>query len=632
MFDFNVKKGSAAIERCRQEKMRLRDIWVKSEAYYSNQATTTMWQDYTKLIGEHYIGWDNDNQIPDAVRVWLSTVYNSSLEIGGEAPYNDPLANLAAEAVVDYLRAWRKEPQFNRDLLDISLRMLLYNAVAQIDFYDRYANAPHGNLGARIIPHNDFYCEEGSYGPINDPDGPRWVAYRLFLTKDEVINRYGAEKVNELKHGPLSISDANSSQVRADVFDDRYEIIEFWGKDNTLEDVTRSETEMSVGEQFRDALKGEPKEVEAWEDHAASIEVLNEFLIVLATGEEEDEVELSVAVARLEAPGTSQYLEAYTAVRTQHEQFIQAGNPGGRKEKYFGGIYRAEFQEGDAEPLRGPEASPYQHGQIPVSFYQRHRGISTYWTRGVMAEALPIQQEIEFWMNRRKRFGHIKAEPPLALWKDAFEKQNIPTSNILAALERGRAVFEMRTPVGTGPLPLPTFVDVGRWDWNVDQIIQDLRQRMFRLFGATEEMRGEAPGAEASGRHIELKMEAGSRHVTFTLALIESPLQRHFQRLSNLVINSVPLERIASVCGPEKMAALQAVRESGQPFEMRITLDLGRGMPQDFANKYQIYFNLLSMQIITPQEFAERTGIPFTPAPPPPPEAAGEQANNQGGP
>jgi hypothetical protein len=640
MKEFTVEAASSAIQDSRQEKSALRGLWSVSERYSVNMASSNMWEDYTKLIGKHYVGWDNENLIPDAKRVWLSVVYNSSMEIGAHASAYDPILNSIAEGTADYLRNFKKRPQFSRDLLELSDRMLVFNAVAQYDYWDPNGNHGRGNIGSRIISHSDFYCEPGTAAPINSPDGPRWVALRFYLTADEVTNRYGEAKLKEMKPGPLGDA-TNYNPSDADRLKYRYEIIEWWGIDEERIPIPEDETRDAVDSQLGAVFSGQSDVApDPNEDHDTALKLGEDYVINTVndarTGLGLEPVgTIDEAKDSMYPLGMDLQLSEYDKWRDAHQQFITSGEDYGYRPKYDGNVYRAEFQEGMEEPLLGPEESPYGHGQIPVSFYQRHPGYSSYWIRGIFAEAIPLQQEYEFWKLLRKRFGHMKAGPALAVFKDAFAANKFNLRNIVRSLKRGHAVFEMQTPTGGGPLPFPQFIDVGKWDWSIDQIIADIERRLQLLFGANEIMRGTGLGAEASGKRVQLSQEAGGRNTVFTLALIEGPLQSHLQRLGWMTWNWVDQQDIERVCGPEVWQAMEIGRQNPDLVEVEVTTEMGRGMPQDFASKRDTYLMLLQMGLIDGKEFSLRTNIPFNPPPPPPvpeqPMQPGPDQMGQGG-
>lgn len=622
MFEWTKDKATDKLDLCRMQKAEIEPICVAADDYYHNKVQNKRGvrpSDYVLQTQTSKLPFSNN--IPFGVRVWLSVVLGApySIHATPEGDYGDgEIKKIAAEGINDYINKNRLQSERKVFIRRLATQALLYNQVFIYDGVDFNAK-PYPMPFYTLVNWRDGYIDPPANEPLNDYMGPSWVAVRLWLRGDQAKNLY-PRRFKDMKKGILNPDNVDDREKR--IFDDLYPVIHWWGIDTEEIRITRREMRETIDAEWEDILIGRGTVTDE-QPHRAAIEEGNNKFIEYVNEKTESEIEddVSVALTRAAETGLAYSAQGFYQWRKKHSDYLdrvdEDGNPdpleGGRKRKYQDGIYHVEFQEGsNEEPLLPPEPSPYKHGQLPISAVCRHEGTLSYWNPGVLAEALDKQQHIEFLEGNRDNHLFMQARAMFYAYRPALpERYQDPETGedvFIADLMQGNKLM-MLEDVGMDPSKLMGYLQPGAVSMDVVAAIREKKSEMMELFGASEVMRGMGPGAEASGKHIQLKMSAASKPSTFMLALLESPLHKHYERFTSNFIAFADPRYIAKYTNYERVSAIMALRQAGLS-ECSVDLNLGSGMPTEWIDRFQIYSQLVAMGIYPPQKLAEEMGIP----------------------
>ena len=535
------------------------------------------------------------NLIRFGVRVWLSVVLGTPFSVEVEPTGSrDPegIKKSVADSVNLINQKLRGKTIEKAMFRRIATDALVDNAVFLYDGIDRITHE-YAIPFRRVINWRDAYVEPCADGYMNDDGGPSFVIVRLWLHEDEAQNLYGDKKVAGMKKGLLSSEAAVATNFENKKFEDLYPVMHWWGIDRSYITFTMAQVRKQVDEEWNGIISGQlvplPEEphddfVEAGD--AKYIEYLEgRYGIKAETFEEAAQISSMMAVPEL---------STYIMWRKAHFALSAQGTK--KKRKYPGCIYHAEFQEDGDEFLVEPEASPYKHGQIPVSFFRRQEG-STYWEKGVMAEAIDLYKYVHYLQQSENIHLEPQARPFLYAIRSALptEYQDPETGATKFADDLGKNKLMFLNEVnGINPRDSMGYIQPGSISMDVATRLRESVSSLMELFGASEIMRGMGPGAEASGKHIELKMAAATRPSTFMLSMIEDGWHKHKERDTCYIVEQADERWLKQILNEEQIAAIKAVRDSGD-YEFITRVTLGQGMPTEWADRFSIWMQLLSL-------------------------------------
>jgi len=628
---WNIENATFQVNLCRQVKDELYTWWNAAQHYWDSEWSGERAYDPEVLLSRKTIDrWGVDNIIPYAMQVREANIMAQPLSIKVE-PYGDAsdmTMLLCANGLDDLLHYFENRPESNRLTREVVRRMSLFNAVAEVDWYDtdKFKEGPK----IRVIPHDDIFMDINAIGNFNEINGPRWCAVRYRLTDDEVENMFPGKV---LEKGVSSRKQDES--YREGYHDDRSEIYEWFGVDESRKQISDADAEASTLNQIAAVLNQSDPQIQQDDDHDFAIKYAQAWLMAQAeeaTGQEfEDYYTAQTALAEM---GAVSIVEAVVALTEVHQQFIDDGVNGGTEPVYPGSIYRAVFQHGQKDPIVAPELYGYAHGQIPVSFYRAHQGSRRLFSRGMMTQVLTLQAELEWWEKARMDITNIAGRPPMIVPIDLMAKRLDASGRkkLVEEIKRGFAVL-WTSVANYQKNAQPAFATMGG-GFNLailNDIIDEKRQRMFEIMGATAITRGQAPlGAEASGKRVQIQQAAAARPLNDTLAMIESPRQKRCERMVMNMLQHTSYELMQSITGMQRAQAIMQVRESFPEYRPIVKVDFGHGMPTDWFSKYQIYLPMFMAGALTGEQFAEEMnlGIKLNDIPQAPAANPGQTAGN----
>jgi len=619
MHNWNIEEAVYQISLSRRKKQSLVPWWSAAEQYFNNTILDTREYDPSKLLSPRVKKrWGIDNLIPDAVRAYAAWVVSSSFDVMVEplGDVSDQVRFIAARTLLEQIEFYRKQPQFTQLIRDIAIRTKLFNIVAQVDGWDDKLDEPY----SRLVTHNDLFIDPTAWGNVNESNGPRWIAIKYMLSADEVIGRYGSLKGLE----PGIISRAPSDDSRDDetpdeAFHNKYEIYEWMGIDESEVEISEDEMQSIVIGELQGIQNGTFMGPDPDINHADAIaygdltiisSIEDQFPDVRIEGVTPEE-EIMEALQFLASIGNGQIAEAYSQWRMSHQEFIDAGQPGGTRPKYPGYIYHADFQIGQDEPLIGPEVCDYPHFQLPVSVYRSHMNTGGLFGLGAMPEVLALQQDLEWWHKCEMDHAHYSARPPFMIDTDILDPRYRKSGGMQKLVNGIRKGFDIIYLRGAKLGAEPHFANVGTFSVDVRRIIDYIRYRIQEVIGPTPILRGNVSG-EASGKQVAMRQESAAKPITDTLSIIEGPLQKHFERMVLNILEFSPIEKIEQISGPEGAAAIAHIRENLPDFRCSVSVDLGTGMPTDWHSKMNIGMMLLQMGLADPKELGEKLNLPFS--------------------
>lgn len=620
----NKENAEEKLRLCREQKYDTAQWWEASDMYYHNTISQALNYDPSKLTQQSDDTFGIENLISFGTRIWLSIFMSMPFNIevlpAGQR-HMGGIKKDAADGLTHVARVFKARTNFKDLQIELGLRSLIYNACFMYDGWDMFSR-PGPKPFMNVIGHQDAYVDPAVSAPFNEDGGPRFGAVIKYLYGDQVVRRYGEKALKVLKPGLYKHDNYRAYDTReVRIFKDMYPVVHWWGIDDRDETISADTTNRKVRKQFV-ALKAGEFPMPADEDnHAAAIKEGNKLFLNEAnrpnpTGEKFEDLETAAQFIFDHGEDGRRFVKDYSNWASIHRMYVEKGIEGGSRPKYPSGIYHCEFQEGIPGMLRGPEPSPYNHGQIPISYSQRHKGLNHYWSPGLYAEALPCQTDFEFLRRRRNVYLHYASGPPFLAYEDTAPESWLDPETGKATmqkdLEEGPTIVLLRgggAPSGGGGSHEPHFVQIGALSYDVERAIQEKKAHIMEIFGASEVMRGIGPGAEASGKHIQLKQEAASRPSTFMLTMLESPLQKYFERFVSNVIQFADATWLSTVCSPEQVQAIETIKQIPD-FKTIVKVTLGSGMPTDWGTRSQIYSTMLQMGGIDPFMYMEELGIP----------------------
>lgn len=638
-------------------------MWAVSEEYFNNGILGYRDYDPRKLLNYRLERWGIDNLIPEAVRTYGAWVLSRPFELKitpmGES--GDQVRYLAASGVQKFMEYYKAKPEFKEDIRMIAIRMKLFNMVGQLDYWDSMRQKPC----SRIIDHHDIFVDPTAKNGVNLIGGPRWVAIRVLLNKDEAINRYGAAKVDDMTPGLLIDEDeaTRPQNERKAPWDHLYEVLEWYGMDETEVRIEEAETQAVALEEINAALDGTFQGPDPDIDHQQAIDYGDSLMITYATeyGAElpedlegemvalEDGTEipalLHYAIYALADMGMGAVVEGYMMWRSTHKEFLDDGDAGGTEPKYPGYIYKTEFQyskAGEKDPLAEPETLDYPHYQIPVSLFRSHLNTRPgLFGHGPMSEVLSLQNDIEYWERTQQDFAHYQARPPFFMDIDYLHPDQRKAmgglKKIVERIREGMYVFFTKgKTVSKGRAVEPHFAKIGQFSIDVLRLLEYKRYRLQEIIGPTPVLRGDV-GNEASGKQVAIRTQSAAVPINDTLTLIESPMQKTMERMVANLLAYGDIVKLAQIAGQERAQAIQAIRDENSPyyipdFRCMVAVNMGNTFPTD--TQFLINFGMTAVQagILDPKEFEEKVGSPFKLQQPPPQGAPGAPGPGQGSP
>jgi hypothetical protein len=416
--------------------------------------------------------------------------------------------------------------------------------------------------------------------------------------------------------------DPYATKQDREVYKDLYPVIHWWGFDESDYRISRERVADAINQLWDPIIQGQALQIMDQEPHRTVAEEGDKKFVTWIneqTGssiDPESENPIDAAVRRGTETGLSVPLDNYLSWRQYHLGKIDEDNEGRKIDKYKTGVYRCEFQE-SGEILLDPEESPFKHGQLPISTACRHEGTMSYWTKGILAEALHLQRYVEYLEANRDIHLGLQSRPFLyaitEFMADRYRDPDTGQQKFIDDLREGMKVMFLRNlPQGMDPSKLFGYISPGAISLDVKMTLQEKTQSLMELFGASEVMRGMGPGAEASGKHIQLKMEAASRPSTFMSQLLESPIHRHFERYDSNILEFAPPEWLGKLCNQEQVQAIMQLRQSGD-MNFLTKVQLGAGMPTEWVDRFGIYSQLIKLGWpVSPQTkmLTKEMGIP----------------------
>lgn len=630
MEKLDMTKINFQLGLCRQVREELYPWWKAAQHYWNNDFTGDRSYDPEVLLSRKIIErWGIDNLIPFAMRTREANIMSQPLSVKID-PYGgsgDMLMQLCANGLDDMMHYFENRPEANKCTREVIRRAALFNAVAELDWYDQteYKEGPK----VRIIPHSDIYMDINALGDINEVNGPRWVAARYRLTDDEVENMFPGK---ELEKGTLS--DTAETAFKQGEYDNRTEIYEWFGIDESVKQISDEKAEATILGQIQQVLQGGDIDPASNEDHDYAIKYARKWLV----SEAEDTLER-------EFSGENMYVEAQNALAengmgvladlvdyivTTHQEFIDAGIDGGTEPVHPGSIYRCVFQKGMTDFVVPPETYDYSHGQLPFSFYRAHAGSRRLLAKGIMTEVLILQAELEWWEKARMDITNIVGRPPMLIPLDLMKKRLDAhgRNKLVEEIKRGFAVI-WTSVANYQRGAKPEFAQMGG-GFNLavlNDIINEKRRRIFEVIGSTDVLRGESPvGAEASGKRVQIQQAAAAKPLNDALAMIESPRQKRCERQAMNILQYASEELLISIAGQERAAAILQVREAFPGYRPIVNVDFGYGMPNDWYSRMQILSQFAMSGMMDMDEFAEIMNLGIKFKPPPMPQNQGTQA------
>lgn len=632
---WDIQDAEFKVRLCRQVKDELYPWWNTAAHYWNNDFKGERAYDPEVLLSRKTIDrWGVDNLIPYAMRVREANIMTQPLSIKID-PYgasDDMLMIQTANGLDDLIHYFENRPEANKNTREVIRRAALFNAVMEYDWYDidEFKEGPK----VRVIPHNDIFMDINAIGDFNEVNGPRWCAVRFRITDDEAELMFpGVELVKGTR------SEKSDEAYKTNRYDDRAEIYEWFGIDESRRQIPDAKAEATVLSQLNQLFSGGDINPENDEDHDFAIKYVKAWLIMEAEdtvgGKFDGEDAYAEAQRALVDAGMGNVAQVAAHMVTIHQAFIDEGIEGGTEPVYPGSIYRAVFQKGQAEPIEGPELYDYAHNQLPVSFYRSHAGSRRLFTKGIMTEVLTLQAELEWWEKARMDITNIAGRPPMAIPMDLMEKRldKRGRGKLVAEIKKGFAVI-WTSIANYQRGAQPAFIPMGgAFNLQVlNETIDEKRRRIFEIIGSTPVLRGEAPvGAEASGKRVQIQQAAAARPLNDALAMIEAPKQKRFERMVMNILQHASYELMESITGRERAGAIMQVREAFPGYRPIVKVDFGFGMPNDWYSKFQILSPFMMNGLIDPEDFSEilNLGVKLKAPPPAPVANPGQQAGTE---
>jgi len=614
----NFEHARNIIATCSEAKSGMESLNGLAENYanYQHKNFASSVTDYLRDINPQTL--PPVNIIRLGIRVWMSVVMSAPFGVEvlpAGARDREDLKKLAADGANNVIKSTRQTPQDKSMFRKLAWESLVNNLVFLYDGMD-YATAKYPQPFKRIVTWRDCFWEANASGPINDEDGPNTVAVRLWLHEDEFELRFPKAILKDAQRGLGA--ESRGKENTAKLYEDLIPVIEFWGIDRGVQNYSRRRMKNEIDEAWDKILSGDRSvPVVKEQPHDAAMEIGDAKIMALARERYGiDKEDFGSTMTEMSMMGDST-AENYSMWRYSHMVFSQNGFGNGLAvKKYPDSIYHCAFQPDGEDFLLEPEPSPYKHGQIPISASSRQEGSAGYMTPSLMAEALDKQAYIEYLRQEVNIHLHFQARPALFALMDALpENYRNPEGGreqLLTDIITGFKLFELRgLPPGVNPRDVLGFIQPGAISMDVRTEYQQNMNDLLELFGASEIMRGIGPGAEASGKHIQLRMGAASRPTTFMLSMLEGPMYYHYQRYSCYLLEYTDPQWLQQFVNEEQLAAIMSLRNTGG-FAYATKVQLGAGMPTEWIDRKAIYFELLQMGYISPKGYVREMEIPVS--------------------
>lgn len=642
MDNLSIERACEMIQQSNSMKRELVPEWNFADDYYNNTVSPVDRygkRDPTRLIDWHIRQDHFDNNIPHLIRKFAAWVVGQPFDIlvKPEGNQNDYLHILAANGTQDCLQYFKTRPKFLDDLREISIRMKVYNAVAEVDYYDSINEQP----ASRIIPHTDIFLDPTARRNVNEVGGPKSVALRMMLYKDEAINRFGAEAVAKMTPGLLDLQSTADprnpgypGRVDTDHYGRMYDVFEWYGYDYSFVAIPKEESEEMARTEIMTFLQlppGTMPQVDLEIDHEVAIETATEILNLWA-GQPKN-TSLEETFSTLGMMGLGQIVERYKEYIDVQQGLLEDGEPGGSRPKFSDYVYKAEFQYGTTNFLSEPEPLDYPHGQIPVSFYRNHVTSNGLFGHGPFNEVANVHRRLELYEDALYTYVDYASRPPFIVDLDLLHPDYADETKLggmIRAFKEGFRVLFIRSGKSQGA-KLPDFAKPAPMSIDVMRVIEYLRYRIEDIIGPVPVMSGDVSG-EVSGRAYSLRQQAAAKPLNDVIVQIEGPKQQGLHRMSTYILNYLPFEKIAAISGQENAGAIMELRESEEYLRCATTVKFGRGMPTDWETLEAHARWALESGLTTPEEYAKVVDSPIElKSPAPMPSGPGGQPGGQQG-
>lgn len=537
------------------------------------------------------------NLIRFGIRVWLAVVMGApfsdeTLPSGSRDPGG--VKKMTADALNLINQTMRSRPDSKDMLRRLATDSLVANAAFLYDGMD-FISRDYPVPFKKIISWRDAFVEPAASNNINCDDGPAWVAVRLWIHEDEKEILYG-KRGKDMKAGLLSRDSDVANTFERKMFDDLYPVIHWWGIDREYVTFTLADVRRQINESWDGILNGTAFPTQE-EPHDDFVEIGDEkFLKYVETRYDQtisDNIETILGQMML-----AQIPEANGYYNWRRTHLIMGQTAGSKKRRKYpdGSIYHCEFQEDADDLLLDPEPSPYKHGQIPISFFRRQEG-QGFWVKSVMAEAIDQYRYIHYLQQSENVHLAPQARPFMyALRESLAPEYRDPVEGLQRFVDDigQNKVMMLENATGIDPSRVMGFIQPGAISMDVATRLRENISSLMELFGASEVMRGMGPGAEASGKHIELKMSAATRPSTFMLSMLEGPYTKYRERENSNIIQYADERWLSQMVGDEYIAAIKQVRELPD-YGLVSRINLGSGMPTEWVDRFGIWMQLLSI-------------------------------------
>lgn len=626
MDDITTTKAMEMIRNSYTLKSDLASTWAYADEYYNNKINTinNFGQDPTRLANWDLSTDHIENIIPHLMRTYAAWVVNQPFDIlaSPQGSKNDYFNLVVANTVQDCLEYYSTRPKFSADLREIAIRMKLYNAVAQVDYYDFLNERP----ASRLVPHTDIHFDPTAIAPVNEVGGPRSIAIRLLLTPDEAINRYGRNKVAGMQRGLVSpfeeASDPKSEYPN--YYGHMYDVYEWYGYDYTLVPVPAQETQDIVTKELSAWMGDDPVSVDPDIDHELAVREGIKLMYVMLKEEPASDVSLETTLYRLSEVGMGRLADILATWAQEHNAFLEEGDAGGSRPKYSDFVYRAEMQYGNDDWLKEPRELDYPHGQIPVSFYRNHITTDGLFGAGPFTEVINIHRRLDKYKENQYTYVDMASSPPFIIDLDLMHPgyaDSMMRKGILSTLKAGLKPIFTRSSASPGAKE-PSYAKMPPMSYDVYRVIEYLEYKIQEIIGPTKVMRGDVSG-EVSGKAFSMRQQAAAKPVADVLLQIEGPMQQHIQRMASIIMEYLPYEKIANISGQEGAEAIQQFRDRGEVPECAVLVRFGRGMPTDWETKNAWGMQMLEIGAMDIEAYGKLINSPADLNQPPPPPSQG---------
>jgi hypothetical protein len=610
MWNFKVDKACYQLNLSRTQKSEFEDTWNAAEQYYNNSVYRSRQWNPSILVSPTVSKRGFDNNIPDLIASQIAWIMSRPFEVQTEplGDKGDMPRIITARTCEEFLHYYKSGPDFDVLLRDIITRMDCYNFCAVYDYWDERAKMP----ACRIFDHRDVFIDPLATAQPNMPGGPRWMAIGRMMHRDEVENRYGADKLNDLTSGRILTKDVSDQENEAyTAYSELYEVIEWFGIDETEETISEEETESIVLGELNILFDTGTVDIDEFVNHLKAVESGDKYMVERAATIDVSVRDINTAITLMAQAGFGEEAQLYLAWREAHLGLYDEEEPGGTRPKFRGGIYHAEFQFGTKEPLLEPAALEFPHYEIPISVFRSRipttPGIFGF---GMMSQVLSLQSDIEKWEHCEYTFAQAQARKNIALNLDALDPgwvEQLGLKGILDTIQQGFQTIFTRGMAGKEAIHA---VDYGNFSMDVRRIIDYKRYRISEIIGPTPVMRGQASG-EMSGKQVEIRTESASMPVQDVLNLIESPIQKTFYRMNTNVIAYADLEKIEEISGSEAAQAMDYVRQTLPDYKCAVRVNLGNAFPNNREFMINFGLGLVQTGLIDPVEWGEKINSPF---------------------